>query len=150
MSGRRSTSVCVANDILNTTYVRQGICTHRKTTYIDYLLGTLFSLACLVSKENLSEGGLAQLIGSRFKKGCVLLYYEYSSPEFESSLAVKWNGMEVGCKYAVQDASDMTQNEWPEVNICMCSDGYFKHDKCASRNLYPNTKLHRPLSQHAV
>jgi hypothetical protein len=33
----------------------------------------VFSLAWLVSEENLSEGGLALLIGSGFKKGCV--YY---------------------------------------------------------------------------
>jgi hypothetical protein len=33
-----------------------------------------------------------QLIGSGFKKGCVLLYYQNSS-EFESTLAVKWNGV---------------------------------------------------------
>ncbi len=36
--------------------------------------GTHFSLAWLVAEENLSESGLALLIGSGFKKACVLLY----------------------------------------------------------------------------
>ncbi len=51
-------------------------------------------MACLEAEENLSEGGLAKHIGRRFKKGYVLLYYQYSSPEFERTrtLAV-WNGV---------------------------------------------------------
>jgi hypothetical protein len=43
-----------------------------------------FSLAWRVADGNLSEGGLARLKGSGFKKGCVLLYN--SSTEFDNTL----------------------------------------------------------------
>ncbi len=49
-------------------------CYHRQT-YLDLWRGTPFSLAWLVYQRNLSERRLAQLIGSGFKKGCVLLCY---------------------------------------------------------------------------
>ncbi len=38
-----------------------------------------------------NDGGLARLIGRRFNKGCVLLYY--SSSEFRNTLAVYLNGV---------------------------------------------------------
>jgi hypothetical protein len=54
-----------------------------------------FSLAWLDRKE-ISEDGLERLIGSGFKKGCVLLYY--FSIEFDSTLTVYCNGKELpGC-----------------------------------------------------
>ncbi len=55
----------------------------------DAAHGTALAWPGWVTVGNLSEGGLAQLIGSGFKKGCVLLYY--SSTEFESTLTVEWN-----------------------------------------------------------
>jgi hypothetical protein len=61
-----------------------------------------FSLAWLVAEGNLSEGGLAQLIGSGFKKGCALLYY--SATEFESTLTVTGTGNELP-GYTVQTLS---------------------------------------------
>jgi hypothetical protein len=49
-----------------------------------------FSLAWLVAEGNLSKGGLARLIGSGFKKGCVFLYYSFT--EFESILIFNGTG----------------------------------------------------------
>jgi hypothetical protein len=43
----------------------------------------------VVAEQNLHEVGLARLIRSGFKKGCVLLYF--SSSELGSTLTVYWN-----------------------------------------------------------
>jgi hypothetical protein len=37
-------------------------------------VGAIRNLTWLVAEHNFSEGGLARLVRSRFKKGCVLLY----------------------------------------------------------------------------
>jgi hypothetical protein len=50
-----------------------------------------FSLAWLEAEGNVSEGGLARLIGSGFNRGCALPYY--SITEFVCTLAVYWKGV---------------------------------------------------------
>ncbi len=46
-------------------------------TYIDLWRGTPFILGWLVSEGNLSESGLAQLIGGGFKKGSIIILFLY-------------------------------------------------------------------------
>jgi hypothetical protein len=49
-------------------------CVGQRHACIDLCHGTPFSLAWLVADGNLSERGLARLIGSVYKKDCILLY----------------------------------------------------------------------------
>ncbi len=69
-----------------------GYTLRKDIVYVDLWRGTTLSLAWLEADGNLSEDGLARLIGSGFKKGSIIYY---SCFEFESTLAVELNGVGV-------------------------------------------------------
>jgi len=75
-----------------------------------------YSLAWLVAHENLSEHGMAGFKGSGFKKGCIIILYNYST---ESSAAGQSCTDPVILEFSFLEGELLARAN----SICLCEKG---------------------------